>query len=113
TLFGRSHQHRVRKVSTNQPFRTSVHSAVERKGHVASSTTKVEDLGIWLGKNHVKNSCRAVPPLAVHIHRKHVIQQVVFRRDRTEHIAHGDCHRGLVARTNGSGAQNTFSRIAG
>ena len=55
-------------------------------------------------QNGIELARSAPPPQPVNVERKHVIQQIVARRNRGEHLADGLRRRLAVARTGGSRA---------
>src|SRR5260370_37504834 len=61
---------------------------LQRQHKIASAATNVEHSRPWFPQ-HVRNSRHcARPPPAVDIHREQVIQQIVARRNASEHSPH-------------------------
>src|ERR1022692_3705991 len=85
---------------------------MQRKGHVAGPAAQVEHLRVRALQHLVEEAGSAVPPYPVDVHREHVVQQVIARRDRREHIAHRCGGRCFVSRSGRSGAHDALIRRA-
>src|SRR5664279_5763755 len=85
---------------------------MQRKCHVPGPAAEVEHLRTWTLQHLAEDAGSAVPPDPVDVHREHMVQQIVARRDRREHIAHrfgGGC---FVSRSGWGGAHDALSRGA-
>src|SRR5215472_2159463 len=76
------------------------------KSHVACATADVKNLSILTRQNRPKGARGAIPPETVDVHRQYVIQQVISRRDGTEHLAHGNSRRSFITRAHRCGTDN-------
>ena len=91
---------------------SAVQPAIQRECHVAGAAAQIEHLRVGTPQHFGEHARGAVPPHPIDVHREHVIQQIVARRDRGEHLAHRiRCGR-FVARARRSGAHNALS-VAG
>src|SRR3974390_330371 len=82
----------MRKIRTNQVCCFALSSAVESECHVARSAAQVQYSYPRTAEGGIEGPRRAVPPQPVHVHGQDVVQKVVLRRNRAEHIAY--CDRG-------------------
>src|ERR1035438_8827307 len=83
---------------------------MQRKGHVAGPAAQVEHLRVRALQHLVEEVGSAVPPYPVDVHREHVVQQVIVRCDRREHIAHRCGGRCFVLRSGRGGAHDALIR---
>src|ERR1035437_136532 len=83
---------------------------MQRKCHVPGPAAEVEHLRTRTVQHLAEGAGSAVPPDPVDIHREHVVQQIVARRDRREHIAHRCGGRCFVARSGRGGAHDALIR---
>jgi hypothetical protein len=65
---------------------------MQSEGHVAGATAKVENARVWLLQDCRKTASRPTPPPTVYVERENMIEQIVPRRDGSEHFPH--CARG-------------------
>src|ERR1035437_2299089 len=85
---------------------------MQRKCHVPGPAAQVEHLRTRTVQHLADDAGGSVPPSPVDVHREHVIEQIVARRDRREHVAHRCGSRCFVLRSGWSGAQDALSRGA-
>src|ERR1022692_302291 len=83
---------------------------MQRKCHVPGPAAQVEHLRTRTVQHLAEDAGSAVPPYPVDVHREHVVQQIVARRDRRKHIAHGFGGRCFALRSGWGGAHDTLIR---
>jgi hypothetical protein len=82
-------QHGVREIGTKDSRGGRPCLAAQSECHIPGPATQVENPGIRTHQNVPESTGGAPPPHAVYVAGKHVVQQIVPRRDGSEHVAHG------------------------
>lgn len=76
------------EVSAKEGGTRSPGASKKSEGHVAGPAAEVEDGGIGTREDMGETACGAPPPESVDVEGKDVIEEIVARRDRAEHVAH-------------------------
>src|ERR1035441_4731477 len=85
---------------------------MQRKCHVAGPAAEVEHLRTRTLQHRAEDAGSAVPPDPVDVHREHMVQQIVARRDRRKHIAHRFCGRCFALRSGWGSAHDALTHRA-
>jgi hypothetical protein len=84
----RTLQHCVRKICADNRSTIVAKVLVQSECHIAGSATEIQHSSIFPLQDVPEPPCRPPPPQAVYIHRQHMIQHVVSRCYRREHLAY-------------------------
>jgi hypothetical protein len=85
----RALQHGVRKIRAENLGRLRAAAAAQRERHVSGAATKIKHASFGTPQNGIEGPRRAPPPQAVNVERENMIQQIVARRNRSEHLPDG------------------------
>src|ERR1700681_447651 len=101
-------QHGMRKIRTENLRSSGASAPPQSESHVSGAATKIQHASIGTLQNGIELARGAPPPQPVNVERKNVIQQVVARRNRGEHLADGRRRRLAIACTCGSRAYDSL-----
>src|SRR5215471_12734762 len=82
-------QHDVGKIGSDDVSRRLSPGPAQGKCHVPSATAEIKYSRLGTPNDVLKLVCCTAPPQPVYVQRENVIQQVIARRDRGKHLAHG------------------------
>src|SRR3569833_1968568 len=82
-------QHAMREIYREYRPRYCHAVSQKRQRKISRAAADVEDCSVGIGEGRAEHKCNATPPHAIDVRREHVIEKVVARRYRVEHLLYG------------------------